>query len=611
MVFDDDPFDVMKNVLTAKNDHYHQGTNVGTEPSLFYGRYEPASGAYIMGQYFTTRLDNGRGNTIRIKNGAIAADSDGNIYLAGASASGLPMTFEPNGGYSGGAYLVVISSDFSERIYSTRLCGNGTHAVAVAENGDGSRSILWGGGVKVRGENALYTIDPLQSTGSGKWGGFFAFIADSDGEPGNNAPTADFSVRQVSGTTLEFDASPSSDLDGDALEYRWSFVENDARAEGKVVTHTYPSPLPSQYVMSLAVSDGRGGWAHKLLHFGPPVAGFEMTPRAGQVPLEVAFNSKHTTDPNDPVENLTYSWFMESGGPLTGQTTNYTFTSPGLYTPTLIASDNLAGVSEASEMILVAEDESKAWRFDFGKKDKEDKVVPGFINHGAEEYTAQRGYGFARINGNISEGDWNFQWNDLLTGDAVQFNKYADERFDGEFMVDVPNGTYTVLMHFMQKYDYGFEGVEAEGEKKIEKVYAKGSSTGKGQSQSNAFTVDVTDGQLNLVFRKTGSGYAIWFISGIQIIPGAYENATSVSSRPALNTPAVTVQPTLSRVQVYDLRGRVVLSESVSAGRSAAHVLKQLTKAHGMFLVQLHYSNNTSKCVPLHHIGALGVYNLR
>ena len=73
----------------------------------------------------------------------------------------------------------------------------------------------------------------------------------------NTEPVANFSV-QPSGTlkvgmVLNFDASASSDPDGDALTYSWNFGDDNTGSD-KTTTHTYNSA--GDYTVVLSVSDG-------------------------------------------------------------------------------------------------------------------------------------------------------------------------------------------------------------------------------------------------------------------------------------------------------------------------------------------------------------------
>jgi PKD repeat protein len=77
----------------------------------------------------------------------------------------------------------------------------------------------------------------------------------------NNAPSAAFTLWPPDPFTDEavsFDASLSSDPDGDPLTYAWDFGDG-ATAQGRIVQHTYKKE--GQYVVILTVSDPSGAQA--------------------------------------------------------------------------------------------------------------------------------------------------------------------------------------------------------------------------------------------------------------------------------------------------------------------------------------------------------------
>ena len=137
------PLDITVPVSVVGGDPYHTMSNTSTVPKTFVGRYDPASGAYETGQWITNRLDNGNDNTLRIRNGNLFIDAAGRIHVVGGSAAGLPLTHDPlpGTGYTGGAYHLVYSPDFTSREYVTRLTlssanGLATHAgIAVSPSG--------------------------------------------------------------------------------------------------------------------------------------------------------------------------------------------------------------------------------------------------------------------------------------------------------------------------------------------------------------------------------------------------------------------------------------------------------------------------------------------
>lgn len=93
--------------------------------------------------------------------------------------------------------------------------------------------------------------------------GFFAALAAMGlagcfGPGSNRAPTASFTASPASGyapLVVQLDARASSDPDGDALTYEWTFDGTDA-ASGAVVARSFPLGTHS---IELEVGDGRGG----------------------------------------------------------------------------------------------------------------------------------------------------------------------------------------------------------------------------------------------------------------------------------------------------------------------------------------------------------------
>jgi hypothetical protein len=74
--------------------------------------------------------------------------------------------------------------------------------------------------------------------------------------PANSPPTATF-TKSCTGRTCTFNGSASSDPNGDALTYGWTFGDGGSGA-GAQVTHTYPRQGGHTYTVRLTVTDTHG-----------------------------------------------------------------------------------------------------------------------------------------------------------------------------------------------------------------------------------------------------------------------------------------------------------------------------------------------------------------
>lgn len=179
-IFRYSPHDIMKkSEAMVGGDQYHQFHNSRAEHKTIFGRFDPATGEALKLIQLAGRLSDGKANAVRVKNGGITADAQGRVYLGGAAAYGLPMSWMPEGtgDYTGGAFLLVMSPDFTKRLLTTRLTPGGTTAaVAVREVGGKVRIALGGGDVKP--ETPFYEVEPLEDEPRGVDG----YVAVMEGE---------------------------------------------------------------------------------------------------------------------------------------------------------------------------------------------------------------------------------------------------------------------------------------------------------------------------------------------------------------------------------------------------------------------------------------------
>ncbi len=140
--------------------------------------------------------------------------------------------------------------------------------------------------------------------------------------------------------SVAFDASRSTDADGDRLSYAWDFGDRQS-GTGRVVVHQYAGP--GTYQAELRVVDGSGqvgdGAALPFEVFvkRPPAAvvGPDMVVAPGE---QVAFDGAASRDGDRPIAR--YLWDFYDGSRGEGEATRHAFASPGRYVVTLRAEDD-------------------------------------------------------------------------------------------------------------------------------------------------------------------------------------------------------------------------------------------------------------------------------
>ncbi|MCC5829935.1 MAG: PKD domain-containing protein [Phycisphaeraceae bacterium] len=517
-----DPFDIDTPVSLSGGDSFHSPFNTGANHISFFGKYEPETGAFVDGNHFLTRLSGGEGNTVGVRNGAIHADSEGRVYIAGSTAWGLPLPTHPayssaqtgfnpgvNNNYLGGSYLMIMESDLTVREYTFRPTGGITRTIAVRELGGDARQIVIGGS----SNNQLYLVDPVQGTAGPGNTGWFSVIADSAGDPFNSAPVAQFEstvIENLGGgqVLLELDASLSFDADDDSLTYTWVFSDGTQQS-GQTIEHTFN--LLANASLTLVVTDGRGGWSTTTQVVGPPNASYSISNLAGVAPLDLTFDASSTTTPSGDTSGLTYEWDFGDGQTAEGMIVNHRFDRGGVFKVRLTVSDDFGGVSTYEEIIGVAQRDGVSVRLDLNSN--ANYIQPGYIPLTLANalYSPETGFGWREIGPDFASGSNrnSVSWYGRdLYNDWHQFSKYPggpDQA--GVFLVDLPDGEYQVLLRLSHNDNPTYPGILANGER----VVSNANTLNNGRRVYD-FKVNVTDGQLELTFMPP-----YWVISGIEV----------------------------------------------------------------------------------------------
>ncbi len=100
----------------------------------------------------------------------------------------------------------------------------------------------------------LLVNNPVQTLAD-EFQGTLNSVSIVDVEETNNPPTAKISYTRT-GNTYSFDASSSTDSDGNIESYKWNFGDG-TKGEGETVTHTYTAG--EAHEVQLTVTDNMGG----------------------------------------------------------------------------------------------------------------------------------------------------------------------------------------------------------------------------------------------------------------------------------------------------------------------------------------------------------------
>ncbi len=186
----------------------------------------------------------------------------------------------------------------------------------------------------------------------------------------NSPPVAEAGLDQtvIVSTTVTLDGSGSSDVDGDLLAFRWSFISlpvgsNAALSDPTAVKPAFVPDIPGSYVAQLIVDDGTFDSAPDTVAIttqnSPPVAhaGADQTVSVGTT---VTLNGSGTSDVDG--DFLIYAWSFVSiptGGKATltdphGPMTTFIVDRPGTYVVQLIVNDGKVNSDPDTAVITTA-----------------------------------------------------------------------------------------------------------------------------------------------------------------------------------------------------------------------------------------------------------------
>lgn len=152
--------------------------------------------------------------------------------------------------------------------------------------------------------------------------------------------------------TVKFDASKSTDADGQIIDYVWEFGDG-GKATGKTVTYTYNQK--GRFIASLSIIDNdfRVGTSQVeiIASRGEPFAYFEPSSVKGMMPMTVTFDASGSTDVDGQI--VSYDWSFGDGKTGSGKVVAYTYSSGGKFNATLTVTDNEGKTDSTSRLITV------------------------------------------------------------------------------------------------------------------------------------------------------------------------------------------------------------------------------------------------------------------
>lgn len=174
----------------------------------------------------------------------------------------------------------------------------------------------------------------------------------------NQPPIARGSISKsqaVVNETLTFDASQSSDPDGQITQYRWEFGDGSA-SNLTVATHAYSQP--GTYAVRLTVTDNQGATGQvqgQVTITGgnnqAPIARAQISPNPALINQNISFNGATSSDPDGQITQ--YLWSFGDGTTSPQSVTTHAYAQAGTYTYTLTVTDNGGAIGQTSGQITI------------------------------------------------------------------------------------------------------------------------------------------------------------------------------------------------------------------------------------------------------------------
>jgi hypothetical protein len=166
-------------------------------------------------------------------------------------------------------------------------------------------------------------------------------------------PTAAISARPLAGyvsTGFAF-SSLSYEGSGSISELAWSFGDGRG-ARGEQANHAFSAH--GDFLVTLTVRDDAGLSAQASVMVrvwdSPPMPAISMDRGSAPLGEPILFSGRGSSDPDDPLPNLTYAWDFGDGQRALGVNASYAFRSPGIHRVVLTVSDGNQSAERAVDV---------------------------------------------------------------------------------------------------------------------------------------------------------------------------------------------------------------------------------------------------------------------
>ncbi len=295
------------------------------------------------------------------------------IYTPPSPTTGTPITFNATSAYDPDGSIVMYSWSFGDSATASGPIVNHTYA-----------------------SPGTYIVQLTVTDNHGASDTTSSSISVSS--PANQPPSAMFSLSPappVVGTSVNFNATTSTDPDGSIVSYTWSFGDGGS-ASGPTTTHTYAAP--GTYIVQLTVIDNHGASdttsssiSVSLPANQPPSAMFSFSPASPGAGTPVSFDGATSSDPDGSI--VSYTWDFGDGTSASGSAVSHTFTTEGSYAVHLTVTDNDGATNATVHTVSVGSLADVGWISPASVRTNNDKWFDTENTHDRDMSSFTRSYG--------------------------------------------------------------------------------------------------------------------------------------------------------------------------------------------------------------------------